>query len=162
MNAKYLSRFCVIVTLMFSLFGSVVSGEEKSQQTLTTKHEYDKLNRLTRTTYSNGLYLAWAYDANGNIIRQASSTLLFPENITVGKQVLNLVVKVPNESDTRMIERLYFTTGKKYAVASPEDTRTLMAEPAADEVIKNYTELLRRANNSFEFTVAAVVLLPNK
>jgi hypothetical protein len=37
-----------------------------------------------------------------------------------------------------------------------------MAKPAADEAIKNYTELLRRANNSFEFTVAAVVLLPNK
>lgn len=33
-----------------------------------TEYEYDKLNRLVKTTYEDGSYVTYEYDANGNIV----------------------------------------------------------------------------------------------
>ncbi len=38
-------------------------------------HFYDSLDRLVATTYSNGGWMAWRYDANGNILKQKLGTV---------------------------------------------------------------------------------------
>ena len=45
-------------------------------QAQTAAYEYDKLQRLTKTTYTNGSAISYQYDANGNSILKLCTSIV--------------------------------------------------------------------------------------
>lgn len=53
-----LTKIFLVGTLFATLAGSAMAG--------SVSYVYDSLGRLTKATYSNGVVIAYAYDAAGN------------------------------------------------------------------------------------------------
>ncbi len=103
----------IMLFLCFSLLlTSFVHGD-------TVTYEYDSLNRLTGTQYSNGTVIEYSYDAAGNMLSMSSTVVLTATCAECANSPVNLT-NVTFDSGTTCVckDAEYITIGKSVTIKS--------------------------------------------
>jgi YD repeat-containing protein len=123
---------------------------DSASRVVTTLNSYDDANRVTKTTFANGLVSTSAYDKSGRLINTSQGTALSASSLGVTTYSYDVAGRLRIQTDPALVKQFFFydEAGRKVAQVDGDGSLLEYVYNRASQLVKTiqYSTRLSAAN----------------